>query len=170
MMKVAERWLPVVGAEGIYEISDRGRVRSLQWQGGRRPRPLLLKPRPVQGYLFVCLSMVDGKKWFVHTMVLTAFVGPRPEGLLGRHLNGKLKDNSLGNLRWGTQAENMADSMAHGTFALGEKNGQSVLTEAQARAILVANQPQARLSARYGVSIKTISNIRTRKAWKHLAA
>lgn len=51
----------------------------------------------------------------VHQLVLEAFVGPRPEGMVTRHLNGDPSDNRLTNLAWGTHAENNADTVQHGT-------------------------------------------------------
>ena len=51
----------------------------------------------------------------VHRLVLEAFVGPRPEGMVARHLNGDPGDNRLENLAWGTQSENNYDKVRHGT-------------------------------------------------------
>ena len=51
----------------------------------------------------------------VHHLVLLAFVGPKPGGMVTRHLNGDPGDNRLTNLVYGTQSENMYDKVAHGT-------------------------------------------------------
>jgi hypothetical protein len=53
------------------------------------------------------------RKLNVHALVLTAFVGPKPDGMECRHLNGNLLDNRLENLRWGTHSDNERDKRIH---------------------------------------------------------
>jgi hypothetical protein len=55
------------------------------------------------------------KGWTVHALVLLAHTGPRPEGMVVRHLNGDPADNRLANLAYGTYVENQADAVRHGT-------------------------------------------------------
>lgn len=124
-----ERWLPVVGFEGHYEVSDLGQVRALErrslhvsprfpngrWhtlRGGLR-KLTVLGP----GYLYVHLRKPEGGQSVrvVHSLVLEAFVGPRPEGMVTRHINGNRVDPRLANLVYGTPSENMYDRRAHGT-------------------------------------------------------
>lgn len=110
----SETWLSVVGYEGLYEVSDKGRVRSL-------PRPAtqgkLLKSRPHKrtGHLRVYLSRngteVDRK---VHHLVLEAFVGPKPDGMIGCHRNDIADDNRLENLKWDTHSGNNFDTVRNG--------------------------------------------------------
>ena len=119
---MVERWLPVVGYEGLYEVSDRGHVRSLarpvrrgsgMWtQPGRIMRPAVRKC----GHLHLVLCK-DGRQVtrLVHHLVLAAFVGPCPDGLEGCHDNGNPSDNTPGNLRWDTRSSNVLDSVKHGT-------------------------------------------------------
>lgn len=117
-----ERWLPVVGWEGFYEVSDQGRVRSLDRVSTRNGRPYrqrgrILKPWPTppMGYLSVGLHG-DGavRRVRVHTLVLEAFVGPRPEGLVACHGPDGHRVNTPANLRWDTQPENCRDILRHG--------------------------------------------------------
>lgn len=104
-----ERWLPVVGYEEHYLVSDQGRVWSV-----RKGR--CLKPRPDnRGYLRVRLP--DGPT-VVHRLVLSAFVGPRPYGHEACHGDGDKANARLQNLRWGTRSENARDRVRHGTFTL----------------------------------------------------
>lgn len=121
--RAAERWLPVIGFEGYYEVSDHGRVRSLDrviidCRGRRRRlRSWVLSPRSDEdGRLRVELS-VDGVHYtqLVHHLVLTAFVGPRPPGLVGCHWDGNNQHNHLSNLRWDTHLANSDDQRRHGT-------------------------------------------------------
>jgi hypothetical protein len=117
-----ETWLPVVGYEGRYEVSDHGRVRSLArvvpgGRGGLRPIPARVRVLMLDthGYPFLQLWKENRhKNAKVHRLVLAAFVGPCPAGLEVRHLNGKPTDNRLGNLAYGTHSENEQDLIRHG--------------------------------------------------------
>jgi len=114
-----ERWLPVPGYEGIYEVSDMGRVRSLpriDAQGGRRRLRMFNPSRmDARGHLGVTLRR-DGltKSLYVHRLVLEAFVGPCPAGMEACHWNDIPDDNSLPNLRWATKSENRFDCVRNG--------------------------------------------------------
>jgi hypothetical protein len=66
---------------------------------------------------YIGITMAGRRRRLVHRLVLEAFVGPCPEGMLTRHLDGDPANNHLDNLRWGTPAENFADSVRHGTAA-----------------------------------------------------
>lgn len=111
---MTERWLPISGYEGVYEVSDLGRINSLPRRG--RPARVLKPFANASGHLLVDLC-VDGKRWTrqVHLLVLEMFVGPTPEGMECRHLNGNPADNRLVNLKYGTRSENLHDSVLHGT-------------------------------------------------------
>lgn len=103
-----EEYRPIPGYEGLYWASDVGRIKS-------RKRIL----RPATGrYLTVGLWR-DGvqKTERVHQLVLRAFRGPRPDGMVVRHLDGDPHNNRLSNLVYGTQSENIHDALAHGTWA-----------------------------------------------------
>jgi uncharacterized protein (DUF433 family) len=115
----SEEWRAVPDFEDRYEVSNLGRVKSFA-----RRRERILKATPCCGYLQVGLSE-DGQVTYkkVHALVLTAFVGPCPEGMESRHLNGDRQDNRLINLCWGTKLENAADKHRHGTMARGDRSG-----------------------------------------------
>jgi hypothetical protein len=122
-LNAAERWAPIPGCEGHFEVSDLGRVRSmdriLESKNGRKVRHrgrLLKLAVSNSGYLYLRLYIGGkGKAQFVHSLVLLAFVGPRPEGMECCHNNGDQLDNRLANLRWGTHGENVLDQERHGT-------------------------------------------------------
>lgn len=120
-----ERWRPVVGFEGSYEVSDYGRVRSLprRASNGRRLGARILKSQATSyGYLCVFLYRDNGPEFRkVHTLVLEAFVGPAPAGQICRHLDGNPANPSLMNLKWGTHSENNLDQVAHGTHPWASK-------------------------------------------------
>lgn len=109
---MTEVWKDVPGYEGHYQVSDQGRVLSLKSCKG--PKLLKISPR-LNGRLCVVLYK-DGKRCRMNTyrIVLTSFVGPRPEGYEGCHGNGDFTDNRIENLRWDTHANNCADTSRHG--------------------------------------------------------
>lgn len=160
-----ERWLPVIGFEGRYEVSDQGRVRSLARPGRRSTR--ILKPRgrgnPYGAVLLSAPGLARPVDWLIHLLVLEVFVGPRPEGAQARHLNGDALDNRAVNLAWGTPKENAADKRVHGTVS-------SKLTEAQVREIRASSASCRSLAAVYGVSHGCINFARTGRNWSHVEA
>lgn len=181
-----EKWKAVPGFEGLYEVSDQGRVRSLdritpRFNRWGTPAPLrvkgrLLKPSPFGKSGHVCVNLFNngrGKCWQIHRIVLEAFVGPRPRGMECRHLNGRAHDNRLANLVWGTRAENMADRTRLGEHnpALGENRHNAVLTEKQVRAIRSLNasgKGGSEISRTMGVNINTVFGIISGRNWKWL--
>ena len=112
---MTEQWRPVVGYEGIYEVSSHGQVRSVdrvvaRTDGqSRRLRGKTLKQAVNRkGYMRVdfCRDSVR-KPYEVHTIVAAAFLGTRPEGMQVMHLNDDPRDNRAANLAYGTQVDNM---------------------------------------------------------------
>lgn len=111
-----EQWISVPGHEGLYEVSDFGRIRSIAryvrtGRGGTGRRWLaarIIYQAPKRGgYMHVWLNK-DGKRtcWRVHRLVLTAFVGPG-QGLEAMHgPDTDVQNNALANLSWGTPQRN----------------------------------------------------------------
>lgn len=164
-MDVPEIWKDVEGQEGFYAVSNLGRVRSLR--SGK-----LLKPWTNGGrveYLQVSMQ-VGGKRdtRTVHTMVLKAFVGPRPPEHEGLHGPRGSFCNELSNLRWGTRRENVEDQFAAGTFARGSKSGVALLTEKDIPLIRADTRRLKEIAADYGVHLATISCVKLRKSWAHV--
>lgn len=120
-----ESWLPIAGYEGRYEVSNLGRVRSLDRvrSHGRRWKGRILKPNTTPGgYLIVNLYLDNAmRSHTVHRLVLTAFVGPASEGHEALHRDGDPLNNALGNLSWGTRSENTQDQIRHGTHIHASK-------------------------------------------------
>jgi hypothetical protein len=108
---IQERWLPIPDFPS-HEVSDLGNVRHAK--SGR----ILNPPVGDRGYRMVSLYR-DARcfKRTVHSLVLAAFVGPRPPRMDARHLDGDSLNNALVNLRYGTRSENILDQVRHGTHA-----------------------------------------------------
>jgi hypothetical protein len=172
-----ETWRSVVDYEGLYEVSDLGRVRSIRFRNrvANRPRtePKLLSIRQASGYSIVqlCKDNRTATK-LVHRLVLEAFVGPAPSGFAGAHQNGCRTDNRLSNLSWMSYTDNERQKTDHGTALLGERANTAKLTASDVRAIrqqYAAGATKKGLARVWGVKDGTIFNIVTRKNWKHVA-
>jgi hypothetical protein len=118
-----ETWLPVPGYESLYEVSDHGRVRSMDRLQRRGPAPgmcyrrgRILKPmRSTVGRLKVGLYSGGARRMFlIHRLVLEAFVGPCPDGMEACHYDDDPDNNHLSNLRWDTRLANRADLVRNG--------------------------------------------------------
>lgn len=118
-----ERWQPVQGYEDLYEVSDQGRVRSLdrivtestgmqRRKAGRVLQPIKTGPQG-RGTVYLCRGGIKRRRYISH-VVLETFVGPRPSGLVACHNNGGHLDDRLSNLRWDTYSANCLDTVRHG--------------------------------------------------------
>jgi hypothetical protein len=171
-----ERWLPAVGYEGFYEVSDLGRVRSIRhqtargMQGGRIRKP----QKAGRGYRALKLS-VHGKitTEYVHQMVLAAFVGACPKGKEVLHGDDDRTNNRLSNLRYDTHKRNQEEASERGRSAFGERNGMAVLTEelvAEIRSAADAGVQQIAIAEYHGISRAQTCRIVNRRLWVRVAA
>lgn len=176
-----EVWKPIDGYPH-YEVSNLGRVRSWRPRNGRglalADEPRVLKAIPFSGrpYLKVALTDLGGHVSHkrVHRLVLSAFVGPCPEGLEGCHNDGDPSNNALTNLRWNTKGSNFEDQIKHGTRRKGERHPRSAISD-EARADILASLSHLsgnkrrdktglvkRLAEEHGVTAAMIYNLRRR--------
>lgn len=106
-----EDWRDLPGYEGIYQVSNLGRVKGLDRidSSGKSRKGRLLKPETTRvGYQQVTLYK-DGKMkhFLVHRLVYTVFCGDIPEGMEVNHINEVKSDNQIENLNLMTHAENL---------------------------------------------------------------
>lgn len=127
---MTEEWRSVVGYEGLYEVSDQGRVRSLDrevWNPRgfvANRRGVTLRPAPNHGG-YPLVTLYSGgrtrKTIQVHKLVLEAFVAPKPPGTEARHRDGNPENNVPSNLMWSTHSKNIKDQIRHGTHNMGSR-------------------------------------------------
>lgn len=111
-----EIWMPVIGYESSYEVSNHGHVYSKS-----KGAMMALTVAP-SGHKAVHLYRNGrSERRLVHRLVLEAFVGPAPDGHECLHGDGDPGNNFVENLRWGTHSENMLDSVRHGTHPSARK-------------------------------------------------
>lgn len=169
-----EEWRAIPGYEGRYEVSSCGRVKSLPrtTSDNRKISGRLMRQAPREGYPSVCLYKDDGGSMaLVHSLVLRAFVGPRPTGMQACHNDGSRNNNRLENLRWDSPAGNNADKARHGTSNRGSAHNMAKLSADDIHWMRrgdIHGLRQSDLAERFGVTAGHISDIARGRAWAHL--
>lgn len=164
-----EIWRAIPGTD--YEASSLGRIRrSVPDSCGRKPRVLA---QAINSTGRAQVSICSGRKARsekVHRLVTLAFHGePGNPKAMACHRDGDPLHNRPGNLYWGTAKTNGADAARHGTTCPGTRNGNSKLTEEQARRIKADARSSSIISQEMGIHSATVCRIRRGETWKHLA-
>lgn len=172
-----EEWRDIEGYEGLYQVSDIGRVKRL----GGSPKchhDRIRKPATdAAGYKTITLSKANHIQGIrIHRLVAIAFLGLQPSKEVN-HKNGNKADNRLENLEWLTRSENLLHR--HRVLGLklrrddkGEKNLNSKLTNQDVREIrrlyATGNFSQAELSKTFRICSSGISHVITGRTWSHV--
>jgi hypothetical protein len=164
-----ERWLPIPGFEGSYEVSDQGRVKSLNrivaccgpikgaYPSTKKGRVLAPGSMP-GGHLSVSLGWGFGSRC-VHELVLLAFTGPAPPKTEARHRDGDPTNNRLANLSWGTRGDNIRDKKWHkgqSTYKLGPCDVYFIKTALKYKTV-----KRSELTRIFNISISAVDKIRS---------
>ncbi|WP_079134545.1 HNH endonuclease [Streptomyces sp. EN16] len=124
------------------------------------------------GYREVVLTDRGRRRYCkIHTIVLEAFVCPRPDGLEAAHMDGNPANNDVSNLAWVTHAENIAHKERHGTKVVGERHHLAVLSEPKVRELrrrYAAGESAQSMAAEFGVSRHSAWRAATGQSWKHV--
>ena len=180
-----EIWLPVVGYEGVYEVSNLGRVRGVpriltNCQGVTRKWPeYILKPQPdSHGYTQVTLYRPEKKtKCFkIYRLVAEAFLAEdQSEGLEVNHIDGDKSNNTVANLEWVTRLENSQHAWRKGLIPIryGSETSGAKLSEAQVLQIKALYRRYSKtsgavaLAEEFGVTRQAISDIIHARTWRN---
>lgn len=174
-----EVWKTIDGFNGHYQVSNMGRVRSVDrslynngckaWQSYRG---CVLKPSHDKGgYTYVILydSILKKRRTCkIHRLVSSYFVDGYMEGLEVNHKNGLRDDNVATNLEWVTRSENIIDRYKRGYNPSGENNNASKLKNEYIPIIIRLYEngiSQSKIAIAFMVSQATISNIITAKTY-----
>ena len=160
-----EIWKDIEGYEGLYQVSNLGRVRNIR----------VLKPAPTKdGYLRVCFSVCGKTKGFlVHRLVAKAFI-PNTQNSEVNHIDGNKMNNSVGNLEWSTRSDNILHAYRNGLIksVKGDAHWLAKLTKEQVEQIRKEYIPydkkygRAPLARKYGVDPHTIWLILANKSYE----
>ena len=171
-----EIWKTIAGFGGMYDVSDRGNVRS--WKSGNQPRRadeyhLLTPAIDEMGRKSVSLHHFGKeKRRRVHRLVLLAFVGPCPPGHEVCHNDGDASNNRLSNLRWDTHVSNCHDRKVHGKekglFKKGNR-ARAKISEADVRAIhrIGRSMTLREIASMYPIGATQVSNILLDPNWRN---
>lgn len=160
-------WARVPGFSG-YFATESGRIWSLKGSA-----PIIVKPyvNP-HGYPMVGLSLGWKRKtMYVHEVVALAFLGVRPPKAVIRHLDGNPLNNHVKNLKYGTVAENSADTKEHGTLMRGSRHVHARVDETEVRWIRAYHAmgfSHVAISRAFKISPSTCTSIVKRKSWSHV--
>lgn len=174
-----EEWRPVEGYEGIYAVSNLGRVRSFgrRVKNGRGMRNIdgriLRYAIGSHGYASVGLY-VDAvhDRRLVHRMVAEAFIGIIGPGMEVCHNDGDKLNNRADNLRIDTPAGNTADKYTHGTVRFGEESSTAKLTEdevVEIRELHFAGVSRKDIAAKFGLNADYVGTIARGLRWTHVS-
>lgn len=180
-MQAVEIWEDITGYEGFYQVSNMGRVRSVDrvishsHSGYSTYKGRVKKTSfDTRGYPHASLTVNCVCKTFkIHRLVAQAFI-PNPEKKeTVNHKNGIKTDNRVDNLEWMTNTENMRHAHATGlkVGTKGSRHGMSKLTEAdipKIRILLNEGKTLEHIAKLFGVSNCPIYNIRKGKSWQHV--
>ena len=164
-----ENWKPITEFDGIYEVSNIGRIRRAIGGRGTRAGRITKISTDARGYSVVMIS-VECKKHLrkVHRLVAQAFI-PNPKRLPEiNHDDGNKQNNFPYNLIWCLHPENQKHAAEIGLMAKGSRNGTAKLTEKDVVNIRANTESNITLARKYRVSPATISLIKCRKIWTHV--
>lgn len=172
-----ETWVPIVGFEGLYEVSDHGRVRGLRGKNGKSPGvlwPMRVAINPTLRYASISLVDKNGRSshYLIHRLVAFAFIGSCPDGHECAHMDGDPENNRVENLKWATKRENQNHRVIHGTDCRGEKCYAAKLKESDVHEIRrlakAGGMTYAEIGRIFGITPSPVRSIITRKTWKHI--
>jgi len=171
-----EIWKDIPGFGGHYQASSLGRIKSkartvvkrTRWGGTmiqEYPERILSQyTADKTGHVSVHLGVGVAKYTArAHTLILLAFVGPRPDGMECCHNNGIANDNRPENLRWDSHFNNNQDRRRHGTYKKGEDHVMAKFSNDKIVEVhnYLKNGGRGRDAARlFGMSENHVSRIR----------
>ena len=106
---MTETWKPIDGTDGLYEVSNTGKVRSLNYGNSGITQELRLTTERVTGYVKVRIKYIGNvqRLCLVHRLVANAFI-PNPDGLpCINHKDEDKTNNNVSNLEWCTHKYNI---------------------------------------------------------------
>ena len=150
-----EGWRDIAGYEGLYQVSNLGRIKSLSkvimYRNGcarRYPETILKDMKVGNGYRCVVLYINHiGRQMYVHRLVANAFI-PNPLGLRDvNHIDGCKTNNNCKNLEWCTRSHNIKHAYELGLHSVNMDSAiakcSRKVSQYTPEGVLVAKYPSA---------------------------
>lgn len=176
-------WRPIPHVPN-YSASSDGQIKCMYRRFVRGPQPSGMPRKQLRdhhGYSRISLFLNGSRKAHkVHRLIAAAFLGPCPEGMEVRHLDGDPSNNHIRNLAYGTHRENAMDTQLHGRnsyavhperFHRGEQIHGSKLTVDDVIAIRKKHSAGASfhsLAREYGIARSSITRACKGRTWAHV--
>jgi hypothetical protein len=117
-----EYWKDIEGYEGLYQVSNLGRVKSL------RSNKILKQQTDKNGYKRVILSYLNKQKCFqVHRLVAIAFILNTDDKPTVNHEDGNKENNLVSNLSWATNSEQTKHAIKNKLIDLSKRDYKSII-------------------------------------------
>ena len=152
-------WNTIPSAPG-YEASNTGLIRNKI-----RPSAYLKPWTNPDKHLYINVGAKKGK---LHHFIMEAFGKNRPDVLECRHLDGNPRNNHIDNLEWGTRAQNIRDYINHNGKHMRPNSTPVDIAQKIKKEHDGKRGTGKRLADKYGVSVFTVSEIKTGKTFKYL--
>lgn len=170
-----EKWKDVAGYEGVYSVSDLGRVRRDLKAKGTKPGRIMKPWKSRDGYSLVTLYNND-RRWdiAVHTLVSRAFLGTKPEGYDVDHVDNDKNNNALSNLSFLEHDKNVKKAFDSGGRipVFGDRHGMSKTCKDEVVAIRTmfnsGKYTFVDIGKKFGMTPENVSSIIRRLTWKHV--
>ena len=177
-----EIWRNVQDYEGLYQISNLGRIKRLAYWHNvgiknikkiYKQERILKQSRDSSGYKQVCLTKNSKKKSYsIHKMMAIAFIPNLENKEQVNHKDGNKINNIIDNLEWCTYHENLRHAMNHDLRAIGEKHGAAKLKNDDVLYIYKTfkngEKTIQQLCKMFNMSYASIRDITVKRYWKNL--
>ena len=166
-----ELWKDIKNYEGLYKISNQGRVKSLHLRTNNLKKGNIIKQREnINGYLIIGLTKNNKQKTLrVHRLVATEFKPNQENKPCVNHIDGNKLNNNDWNIEWCTYSENHIHAYKNNLMnRKGEAHNNSKLKNEDIVFIIKSKMTSKELSKKFSINQNYITQIKRRKRWKHL--
>ena len=179
-----EIWKDIKGYEGMYQISNYGRIKSLErvflkFKRGRKEKMEVYLPEKIRSignnnksYPKISLWRNGKVDWrLIHRLVAQHFIDNPMNYNQVLHKDDNPRNYHWSNLEWGTQSKNIKDAVERGRWHIGAKNNKSKLKDHQIpeiRELIKKGISCCKIAPQFNISVNQILGIKNNKIWKHI--